>query len=66
MINNRREVIVKPPDTLPLPIQTALSRHYQFIVDRIELPKDSDDESERHVFQQVEAVTALRSRLPCY
>ncbi|MDR2706142.1 MAG: hypothetical protein LBC02_10220 [Planctomycetaceae bacterium] len=27
--------------------------------DRMELPKDSDDEGECHVFRQVEAVTAL-------
>jgi hypothetical protein len=30
----------------------------------MELPKDSDDEGECPVFQQVETVTALRSRLP--
>jgi hypothetical protein len=28
--------------------------------DRMELPKDSDDEDERHVFRKVEAVPALR------
>ncbi|MDR2706743.1 MAG: hypothetical protein LBC02_13260 [Planctomycetaceae bacterium] len=33
--------------------------------DRMELSKDSDDEGERHVFRQVETVTALCSRLPC-
>ncbi|MDR2704397.1 MAG: hypothetical protein LBC02_01335 [Planctomycetaceae bacterium] len=33
--------------------------------DRMELPKHSDDESERHVFRQVKAVTELRFRLPC-
>ncbi|MDR2706711.1 MAG: hypothetical protein LBC02_13100 [Planctomycetaceae bacterium] len=32
--------------------------------ERMELPKDSDDEGERHVVRQIEAVTALRSRLP--
>jgi hypothetical protein len=32
--------------------------------DRMELPKDSDDEDKHHVFRQVKAVTALRSRLP--
>jgi hypothetical protein len=26
----------------------------------MELPKDSDDEGERHVFRQVKAVTSLR------
>jgi hypothetical protein len=34
--------------------------------DRMKLPKDSDDEGERHVVRQVKAVTALRSCLPCY
>jgi hypothetical protein len=38
---------------------------YSLRSDRMELPKDSEDESERHVFRQVEAVTALRFRLPC-
>jgi hypothetical protein len=32
----------------------------------MELPKDSDDESERHVFRQVEAVTALRFVPACH
>jgi hypothetical protein len=32
--------------------------------DRMELSKDLDDDGERHVFRQVEAVTALCSRLP--
>ncbi|MDR2704625.1 MAG: hypothetical protein LBC02_02495 [Planctomycetaceae bacterium] len=32
--------------------------------DRIELPKDSDDEC--HVFRQVEAVTALRFVPACH
>jgi hypothetical protein len=34
--------------------------------DRMELPKDSDDEGERHVFRQVEAVTSLRFVPACY
>jgi hypothetical protein len=32
--------------------------------DRMELPTLSDDEGGHSVFRQVEAVTALRSRLP--
>jgi hypothetical protein len=34
--------------------------------DRMELPKDSDDESERHVVRLVEAVTALRFVPACH
>jgi hypothetical protein len=32
----------------------------------MELPKDSDNECERHVFRQVEAVTALRFVHACH
>jgi hypothetical protein len=32
----------------------------------MELPKHSDDEGERHVFRQVEAVTALRFVSACH
>ncbi|MDR2704394.1 MAG: hypothetical protein LBC02_01320 [Planctomycetaceae bacterium] len=34
--------------------------------DRMELPKDSDDEGKHHVFRQVNAVTALRFVPPCH
>jgi hypothetical protein len=34
--------------------------------DRMELPKDSDDEGERLVFWQVEAVTVLRFVPACH
>jgi hypothetical protein len=34
--------------------------------DRMELPKNSDDECERLVFRQVEAVTALRFAPACH
>ncbi|MDR2704769.1 MAG: hypothetical protein LBC02_03220 [Planctomycetaceae bacterium] len=34
--------------------------------DRMELPTDSEDEGERHVVRQVEAVTALRFVPACH
>ncbi|MDR2705335.1 MAG: hypothetical protein LBC02_06120 [Planctomycetaceae bacterium] len=34
--------------------------------DRVELPKDSEDEGERHVVRRVEAVTVLRFVPACY